>query len=154
MSERLIIFDADDTLRRTTVPGQPCPHREGEWELLPNVREKVHALAPDVSLGVASNQDQVGYGHLSFETARALLAATLRQAAGRPVPLPAIALCPPVLEVTCRCRKPAPELLLRVMRFYGIPPSSTLFVGNAASDQLAARRAGTRFWWAREFFDW
>src|SRR5205085_2553999 len=63
VSPRLVIFDADDTLRRTIVPGQPCPHAEGEWELLPGVRARLHRIPPDVYIGVASNQDHVGYGH-------------------------------------------------------------------------------------------
>lgn len=33
-TKKLIIFDADGTLRRCTVPGQPCPNKDGEWELM------------------------------------------------------------------------------------------------------------------------
>ena len=33
---RLVVFDADGTLRRTTVPGQPCPRASDQWELLPD----------------------------------------------------------------------------------------------------------------------
>jgi D-glycero-D-manno-heptose 1,7-bisphosphate phosphatase len=42
---KLIIFDMDGTLRRTTVEGKPCPHAPGEWELLPGVREKFAGIA-------------------------------------------------------------------------------------------------------------
>lgn len=150
----LIIFDADDTLRRTMVPGQPCPHRVGEWELLPNVRQRIHGLAPGIRLGVASNQDHVGYGHLSFDTAHALLAAMLREASGREVADGAIALCPHVLEEPCSCRKPAPGLLLQIMSHYRIAPALTLFVGNALTDRQAADRAGVEFAPAADFFGW
>jgi hypothetical protein len=37
----LYLFDADGTLRRTTVEGQPCPNRPYEWELMPNVSKEV-----------------------------------------------------------------------------------------------------------------
>src|SRR5689334_11626787 len=37
---RLFIFDADDTLRHTLVPGQPSPRAADEWELLPGVAER------------------------------------------------------------------------------------------------------------------
>lgn len=36
---KLIMFDADGTLRRCTVPGQPCPNNPDEWELMPNIKE-------------------------------------------------------------------------------------------------------------------
>jgi hypothetical protein len=60
VTARLIIFDADGTLRRTLVSGQPCPHAADEWTLLDGVRAYVSALPHDVYLGVASNQDHVG----------------------------------------------------------------------------------------------
>src|SRR4051794_40670065 len=74
---RLFIFDADDTLRRTTVPGRPCPWGPEDWELLPGVQEVLSAARWNhpggPTMGIASNQDHVGYGHLSLETARDLL---------------------------------------------------------------------------------
>src|SRR3954469_25785878 len=74
---QLFIFDADDTLRRTTAPGKPCPHHPGEWELIPGVRETLSQLPWDhpsgPRLGLASNQDQVAYGFLTSEMARRLL---------------------------------------------------------------------------------
>ena len=151
---RLVIFDADDTLRRTTVPGKPCPHAPGEWELLPGVRAALAAIpwgrpgAPH--LGVATNQDQVGYGLFSEEIARELLRELLRAAAGHVPPDQALQLCPHVPEDRCDCRKPEPGMLRRIMRHYGVAPADTLFVGNAQTDAEAARRAGSAFAWAAE----
>src|SRR3954469_23477687 len=74
---KLFIFDADDTLRRTTAPGKPCPHRPGEWVLMPGVRDRLSQVqwgsAGGPLFGIASNQDQVGYGHLTLTMARNLL---------------------------------------------------------------------------------
>lgn len=42
-------------------------------------------------------------------------------------------------------RKPAPEPLLAVVESLGAPPERTLFVGDSASDEECAERAGTRF---------
>src|SRR3954453_1039403 len=74
---RLFIFDADDTLRRTIVPGRPCPWRPEDWELLPGVQQILSRPKWNEPggplIGIASNQDHVGYGHLSLETARELL---------------------------------------------------------------------------------
>lgn len=153
---RLVIFDADDTLRRTLVPGQPCPRAPGEWELMPGVRERLRGIAwgRELLLGIASNQDQVAYGHLSEAMARRLLVDAARCATGHEPPAGAVQLCPHALEVPCDCRKPAPGMLRRIMDHYQVAPAATLFVGNASGDEEAARRAGVRFAWAHHFFGW
>jgi D-glycero-D-manno-heptose 1,7-bisphosphate phosphatase len=155
---RLWIFDADDTLRRTTVPGQPCPRSSDQWELLPGVREALGAVAWSASagprLGIASNQDQVGAGLLALETARALLRDLAREAAGVTLPEPAIQLCPHALGVACDCRKPRPAMLQRIMAYYGIGAEETVFVGDSETDRAAAAAAGVHFLEARELFEW
>src|SRR4051812_38455880 len=139
---RLVIFDADDTLRRTIIPGRPCPHGPEEWELLPHVHAMLsrtpwgHAKGP--RLGLASNQDQVGYGHLSITMARRLLRDLAIAATGMAPPDPALQLCPHTLDISCECRKPSPGMLLSIMEYYGIPPEGTVFVGNHAVDREAA----------------
>src|SRR5918911_1743792 len=153
---RLFIFDADETLRRTTVAGQPCPRQAGEWLLLPGVRQRLGEVpwnyAGGPRLGIASNQDQVGYDHLSFATARELLRDLARSAAGVDLPDAALQLCPHRLDVSCGCRKPEPGMLLALMAYYQASPTETVFVGNDEVDREAAARAGTDFVWAAEFF--
>lgn len=153
---RLFIFDADDTLRRTTAPGKPCPHRSDEWVLMPGVREVLGQVSWNEEgsprLGIASNQDQVAYGHLSVTTARDLLRELAKSATGSVPEDPALQLCPHPLEQDCQCRKPNPGMLLAIMHHYGIEPSATMFVGNHQVDHEAAERAGTAFSWAQDFF--
>jgi HAD superfamily hydrolase (TIGR01662 family) len=153
---RLFIFDADDTLRRTTAPGKPCPHRPGEWELMPRVRETLAQVAWNQEggprLGLASNQDQVAYGHLTLEMAQSLLRDLALAATGTAPPQAAIQLCPHALNVDCECRKPQPGMLLRIMEHYGIGPDRSVFVGNHEVDREAAYRAGISFLWASDFF--
>lgn len=150
MNVRLVIFDADGTLRRTLVEGQPCPHAAHEWDLLEGVRACVSSLPRGLKLGVASNQDHVGYGLVGYRTAHALLVAALESAAVRPVDEGAVRLCPHRLEEPCDCRKPSPGLLLQIMDHCRVPPRATLFVGNEGSDALAAQRAGVAFLWIQE----
>jgi FMN phosphatase YigB (HAD superfamily) len=40
------------------------------------------------------------------------------------------------------------------MRRFRVSKDETLFVGDMDRDKEAARRAGARFMWADEFFDW
>jgi D-glycero-D-manno-heptose 1,7-bisphosphate phosphatase len=103
-------------------------------------------------MGIASNQDHVGYGHLSFQTARDLLRDLARQATGIELSDAALQLCPHRLEIACRCRKPEPGMLTAIMDHYRVDPRGTLFVGNHETDSEAARRAGTAFAWAADFF--
>ena len=153
---RLYIFDADGTLRRTTVEGLPCPNRPGEWELIPGVRERLSRIdwgEGGARFGVASNQGGVGLGYLSLAAARGLLEEMVVEAFGvRAAPPGSIELCPHAPQLGCPCRKPKPEMLVRLMRRFGARPEETLFVGDMDRDEGAARAAGTRFMWAHEYF--
>jgi D-glycero-D-manno-heptose 1,7-bisphosphate phosphatase len=146
---RLFIFDADDTLRRTTTPGKPCPHAPDEWELMPGVRETLAPIAwgsaAGPQVGLASNQDQVAYGHLSLAMARTLLRDLAVAATGIAPPDTALQLCPHALDVDCDCRKPRPGMLLRIMQHYQVEPEATVFVGNDEVDREAAARAGIAY---------
>ncbi|HJR16865.1 MAG TPA: HAD-IIIA family hydrolase [Gemmatimonadales bacterium] len=154
---RLVVFDADDTLRQTTVPGKPCPHRPDEWVLRPGVREALHNVpwggAGGPRLGMASNQDQVAYGFLSLEMAHRLLRDLAVAATGSAPSDEALQLCPHPMDARCECRKPQPRMLQNIMEYYGVSPADTLFVGNDEVDREAAARAGVKFVWAADLFD-
>jgi D-glycero-D-manno-heptose 1,7-bisphosphate phosphatase len=154
---RLHIFDADGTLRWTTVPGQPCPNRPGEWRLMPNVKETLRNMhwGPGGSLlGVASNQGGVALGYLTQEMAYQLIEATLVEAIGFIPPRTMIEMCVCPPDAQCACRKPNPGMLLRIMRALEVGPEATLYIGDLEIDQEAAKRAGVAFMWAHEFFQW
>lgn len=145
---RAIVFDADGTLRRTTVAGAPCPHAPDEWQLLPWAADGVLTRLPwgnALALGVASNQDHVGYGHLSERQARALLRSMAVEATGAVADSAAVQLCPHVLEIACACRKPGGGMLHALLTHWAIAPDALLFVGDTPTDAEAARRAGARF---------
>lgn len=144
----LVIFDADNTLRRVTAPGRVCPWAPGEWEPLPGLQHALAGLrwgAGGLLLGVASNQDQIFYGHLTAGMARRLLLDAAEAATGHRPPSGGVRFCAHAMDADCGCRKPAPGLLLEVMRFYGTSREATLFVGDAPTDREAARRAGVAF---------
>ncbi|HET9465435.1 MAG TPA: HAD-IIIA family hydrolase [Gemmatimonadales bacterium] len=152
----LVVFDADDTLRETTVPGKPCPHGPGEWVLRPGVREALREVRwglPDgPRVGLASNQDQVAYGFLSLDMARRLLRDLAIAATGSAPDEAALQLCPHAADQRCACRKPEPGMLLDIMEHYSVGPHETIFVGNAGVDRDAAARAGVTFMWAADLF--
>ena len=154
----LIIFDADGTLRRCTVPDQVCPNRPDQWELLPGVSRTLGKLkwgspaAGRTALGIASNQAGIARGYLTGELALRMIEDTVEAAAGfRPVP-GSVEICSHGTGDACPCRKPNPLLLERLMDFWGTLPEKTLFVGDMESDRLAALNAGCHFRWAADFF--
>lgn len=152
---RLYVFDADGTLRRSTVPGKPCPNDNGEWELIPGVRERLARIEwgpSGASFGVASNQGGVGLGYLTFNTARAMLELMVSRAFGVPAPPGSVEICPHAPHLKCPCRKPKPEMLRRLMRRFRAAPEETVFVGDMQTDEETAFNAGTHFQWAHEFF--
>jgi D-glycero-D-manno-heptose 1,7-bisphosphate phosphatase len=157
MRPRLVIFDADGTLRWTTVPGQTCPYRPDQWRLMPNVRERLRGYdwgPGGTRLGVASNQNAVAEGHLSRETAERLLRDTVREAIGHVPEGAAIEMCTCPPRAGCECRKPQPGLLRRILARTGVPAEQALFVGDLDLDREAAARAGVCFSWAAAFFGW
>lgn len=155
---KLYVFDADGTLRGCTVPGQPCPNRAGEWELLPNVKERLARIRWDERAGphfaVATNQGGVGLGYFTAAEARSLVVDLVAAAFGRPAPPGSIEICTHAPHAGCPCRKPKGEMLARLMRRFGARADETLYVGDMETDERAARAAGCRFRWAHEFFGW
>ncbi len=152
---RLFIFDADGTLRWTTVPGQKYPLARHEWKLMPGVAEKLRAIPFGLRgpwLAIASNQNGVAAGELSEGMARALMTDMLEAALGEVPEGTRIGLCICDERLSCPCRKPAPGLLLDHLAHFGVSPGEALFVGDLAIDEEAARRAGIPFAYARDFF--
>lgn len=155
---KLYIFDADGTLRRTTVEGLPCPNRRGDWELIPGVRERLAKIdwgASGARFGIASNQGGVGMGYMTFEMAYQLLADMVVEAFGvETPPTGSIEIRPHAPHTNCPCRKPKPLMLIRLLHRFRVRRDETLFVGDMDRDEEAARRAGVRFLWAHDFFNW
>ena len=140
----MVIFDADNTLRRTLAPHQPCPHRRGDWELIPGVRETLSSLdwrPRGRAFGVASNQDHVGYQLLPEHTALELLRDMTAAAIGPAAAYAYIRICPHTAEMNCACRKPEPGMLLSLCDDAGVWPADTLFVGDAETGRACAQRA-------------
>ncbi|GAA3791390.1 hypothetical protein GCM10022226_07970 [Sphaerisporangium flaviroseum] len=54
------------------------------------------------------------------------------------------AVCPHDETDGCRCRKPAPGLILHVAHTLGVDPGGCVVVGDTGSDMEAARAAGAR----------
>lgn len=152
---RLLIFDADGTLRWTTVPGQRYPLGADEWRLMPGVAERLHDIPWSEDgpwLAIASNQCGIGEGLLDRGLARRLLVDCVVAAAGYLPPRSVIDFCSCPDGAPCPRQKPAPGLLTAILQQFPVHPSEALYVGDLEIDRLAAERAGIPFKWAGDFF--
>lgn len=158
MRYKLIIFDVDNTLKFCTVPGQPCLNKPGEWELHENVKEKLSEFnwgSPKenkIAYGIASNQGGVGAGYFSSDMAYQLLKDTFIAAFGFEPIDDVIQMCTTKPEDNPACRKPSPDMLEKIMKYWQVDPADTLFVGDRQSDKETAENAGCDFLWAKDYF--
>jgi D-glycero-D-manno-heptose 1,7-bisphosphate phosphatase len=156
--KRLLLFDVDGTLRRTTVPGQPCPNGPDEWELLPNVRETLACYDWDTQHDwrLISNQGGIGLGYMTESACLRLLYSCVH-ACGLPTTYSFVAhlhICPHAPNAGCVCRKPSPWMLLQAIQDVGVQLDEALYIGDMDSDREAARRAGIDYIEAARFFGW
>ena len=152
---KLLILDADGTLRWTSVPGQRYPLHAHEWHLMPNVSETLRGIAWAQSgpwLAIASNQPAVGEGRIEKRLAHAFLESAIEAALGHVPAETRIEMCTCADGKTCPRKKPAPGMLHALLAHYALAPHEALFVGDQPIDAEAAARAGVPFMSAQQFF--
>ena len=148
--EKIYIFDLDGTIRRCTIQDQPCPNAKDQWELLPNVKDRLALIDWNRNgLGVATNQGGVEAGFMDSNMAYQLACDAIVEATGRFPPTGSIQVCTHLTG--CDCRKPLPTMIYRIQAVYGI--KTAMMIGDREEDRLTAEAAGISFMWAKDFFD-
>jgi D-glycero-D-manno-heptose 1,7-bisphosphate phosphatase len=105
-----------------------------------------------ILIGIASNQAGVSLGYLTEYAAYQLLKDLFITITDRWPIHGLLQVCPHPVNGGCDCRKPAPGMLLKIMRVAQVSPDRTLYVGDMESDEQAAKAAGVDFQWAKDFF--
>ncbi|MBO0745504.1 MAG: HAD-IIIA family hydrolase, partial [Candidatus Dormibacteraeota bacterium] len=132
-----VLFDRDGTL----IEDVPYNGDPAKVRLRPGAARVCARLrARRIPIGVISNQSGVARGLLS-ERAVARVNQRVDELLG---PISVWAICPHGPEAGCRCRKPAPGLVLDAARRLGVPPGRVAVVGDIGSDVAAAAAAGAR----------
>ncbi|MBA3906145.1 MAG: HAD-IIIA family hydrolase [Pseudonocardiales bacterium] len=130
-----VLFDRDGTLI-DDVPYCTDPAR------VRSVRTAAAALArlrtAGVRIGVITNQSGIGRGLISAEQADAVNA-RVEELLG---PFDVWRLCPHAPNDGCRCRKPAPGMVLSAAQALGTTPQRVAVVGDIGADVGAAQSAG------------
>ena len=148
---KLVIFDADGTLRECTVNGQEYPINQDQWipkATIVNEISKYNWITKH--FGIATNQPGITRNEFLEETCIELIEEMVMKAFGYLPPQDALQYCPHHIDGGCDCRKPQPGMLKRIMAFYKVEASQTLFVGDSNQDKGAAENAGCDFIWVHE----
>ena len=116
-----------------------------EFEFLPEAKHSLAALSQlNLPIVVVTNQAAVNRGLTSasvVEDIHRRMVAEITAAGGR---IDKIIYCPHRPEEKCTCRKPEPGMLLQAAREMNIDLANSYFVGDAATDMIAARKVGCR----------
>ncbi|MEU4211746.1 HAD family hydrolase [Streptomyces sp. NPDC026206] len=130
-----VLFDRDGTLVED-VPYNGDPRRvvpvAGARSALALLRRR------GVRTGVVTNQSGVARGLITAAQMRRVNERVERLLG----PFDVWAVCPHGPDDGCRCRKPAPGLILAAARELGLSPGECAVVGDIGSDMEAAEAAG------------
>lgn len=130
-----VLFDRDGTLVRN-VPYNGDPE---QVEAVPGARSALDRLRrAGLRLGVVTNQAGVARGLLTIEDMSAVNS-RVEHLLG---PFDTWQVCPHGEADRCRCRKPAPGLIVAAARALGTTPERCIVVGDIGGDMVAAGAAG------------
>lgn len=149
MSAGLVILDRDGVLNVTRWNAL-----EGAWEsplgpqevaLVPGAADAVALLCrAGFTVAIASNQPSAAKGKTTREALEQAHARVLELLAAGGGLVASSHLCFHRAEDGCRCRKPAPGLLLDALAAHGAAPGAAWMAGDRATDVEAGRAAGVR----------
>lgn len=136
------MLDRDGVINRESDAFIKTPD---EWQPLDGSLEAINLLSRNgFTVAVASNQSGLGRGLFDRQALRRIhrkMRHAVTRAGGS---IDRIVCCPHTPADACDCRKPAPGLLLRLARHYGVSLKGVPVVGDAERDLLAAEAVGAR----------
>ena len=116
-----------------------------EFQFLPEAKRSLVALSQlDLPIIVVTNQALINRGMAPasvVEDIHERMVAEIMASGGR---IDRVIYCPHRPEDKCACRKPEPGMLLQAADEMNIDLANSYFVGDAATDLLAARKVGCR----------
>lgn len=141
-STKLIVLDRDGVINHDS---DAFIKTAAEWRPINGSLEAIALLSQHgFTVAVASNQSGIGRGLLdrgALHSIHRKMRLAVRAAGGS---IDCIVYCPHLPNDGCDCRKPAPGLLLRLGRRYGISMRGVPVIGDSGRDLAAARAVGAR----------
>ncbi len=125
-------------------------HRWEDFEFIDGVFEAARKLhEKGFSLFIVTNQSGIGRGYYTEEDFLTLDAKVREAFAKAGAPISGVYFCPhhpenalPQYRCECRCRKPAPGMILQAAKDFDIDLQTSVMFGDKPSDMIAAKSAG------------
>jgi D-glycero-D-manno-heptose 1,7-bisphosphate phosphatase len=140
---KTVFLDRDGVINRNP-PNKGYVRMWTEFTFIPNALKAIQELTQNgYRIFVITNQAGIGRGLYSEETLKDIhrrMVTGIAKAGGK---IDAVYYCPHHPEAGCECRKPKPGMLKRAAQEHNINLSSAYFIGDATTDIIAGRRAGT-----------
>lgn len=139
-----VFLDRDGTINRKASEGAYI-RRPSEVELLPGAAEAIRTLkSAGCRILVVTNQRGISLGKMTESDLEIVWQHTVKLLAQSDAHVDGMYFCPHDV-CSCDCRKPLPGLLLRAAReIPGVKLQDAVMIGDAHSDVLAGKAAGTR----------
>lgn len=138
MPRRALFLDRDDTL----IVDTGYPRDPDAVTLVPGAAAALRVLPPDVALVIVSNQSGIARGIITPAEADAVAARVAALFAAEGVTFAAMYRCPHGPDDGCRCRKPAPGMLLDAAHDLDLDLARSIMLGDKPSDVAAGEAAG------------
>ena len=136
----LVILDRDGVINRDSAE---FVKNTDEWKPISGSIEAIAKLSKGgYTVTVASNQSGLARGLFDRNALRAMHRKLRHLVIAKGGHIDRIVVCPHGPKDGCRCRKPAPALLLRLARYYGTSLDGVPAVGDSLRDLEAAVAAG------------
>lgn len=140
----LVLLDRDGVINEDV--GSPGVCHVDDFRLVPGAAAAIAKLKrAGATVCVVTNQTCVGKGlvtELELDGIHRRMRDLLREEGGEDASIDSIHVATTVSTIPCDRRKPSPGMVLEAMAAHGFAPDETCFVGDAATDMQAARRAG------------
>ena len=140
--DRFLLLDRDGVLNANRTD---YVKSLAEVRFYPDALEALAILEQNgVGVILISNQSGINRGLIGWDDFWEMHEGIIRRVGECGGSIQAAFYCPHRPDEKCECRKPAPAMIFAACRFAGIDPGQTFFVGDSASDILAAENAGCR----------
>jgi D-glycero-D-manno-heptose 1,7-bisphosphate phosphatase len=143
-TKRAVFLDRDGVINQKAPEGLYITRWE-DFKILPGVFEFVAQLnRTGLSVIVITNQRCVAKGLMTIAELEGLHQRMSDLFAKSGATIDAIYYCPHEMKPTCRCRKPAPGMLLDAASEHGIELAESWMIGDSDIDIEAGKNAGCK----------
>lgn len=143
LMDKAIFLDRDGVVNEVLSERVKFVNQPKDFYLLEGVGEAVKLLNDaNYKVFIVTNQGGVGLGYMQEAELQAIHDEMKKQLSLNGAHITDIAYCPHKPQEGCSCRKPNPEMLLKLAEKYGVNMGKSFMVGDRKQDIEAGEKAG------------